>query len=156
MVLVDTNILLHAINTDSQDHARCAAAVEALVNGSENWMLSWAIAYEFMRVSTHPRVFPNPLTLAQAHAYLEEWMSSEACTVIAESDHHLRVLGESRQDVGRLTGNIIHDFHHAVLMREHGIKQILSLDRDFRTFPWIEMRPLPNSEDSTRTSLRPT
>ena len=145
MVLVDTNILLHAINADSTDQARCAAALEALVNDSENWTLTWLIVYEFMRVATHPRVFPNPLTLNQAHAHLEEWLSSDSCLVITESEHHLQVLGESRQDVGRLAGNILHDFHHAVLMREHGIRDILTLDRDFRTFPWVELRPLPEA-----------
>ena len=46
------------------------------------------------------------------------------------------------KNVGRLAGNIVHDFHSAVLMREHGIKDILTLDRDFRTFPWIELREI--------------
>ena len=145
MVLVDTNILLHAINADSPDHARCAAVLEALVNDSENWTLTWAIVYEFMRVATHSRVFPNPLTLDQAHTYVERWVSSDSCSLIAESDHHMQVLGESKENVGRLAGNIIFDLHHAVLMREHGIRDILTLDRDFRTFPWIELRPLPEA-----------
>ena len=145
MVLVDTNILLHAVNAESPDHARCATALEALVNDSENWTLTWGIVYEFMRVATHPRIFPNPLTLEQTYRYVEEWVSSDSCSVISESDHHLQVLGESRGTVGRLAGNIIHDFHHAVLMREHGIEDILTLDRDFRTFPWIELRPLPEA-----------
>ncbi len=147
MVLVDANILLHAINADSPDHAPCAATLEALVNGSENWLLTWPITYEFLRVATHPRVFPNPLTLAQADTYVEQWMASDSCSVIVESDHHLQVLGESRDDVGRLAGNIVHDFHHAVLMREHGIREILTLDRDFHTFPWIEIRSLPHTEE---------
>ena len=145
MVLVDTNILLHAINADSPDHTRCASVLEGLVNDSENWALSWATAYEFMRVATHPRVFSNPLSLEQARAFLEEWVSSASCSVIAESEHHLQVLGETVRNVARLAGNIIHDFHIAVLMREHGIRDILTLDRDFRTFPWVELRPLPKA-----------
>ena len=143
MVLIDTNILLHAVNAESADHTRCLIALEALVNDSENWILTWGIIYEFMRVATHPRIFPNPLTLEQAHEYVEEWLSSDSCSVISESDHHLQVLRESRETVGRLAGNIIHDLHHAVLMREHGLVDIATLDRDFRTFPWIELRPLP-------------
>ena len=45
-------------------------ALEALVNDSENWILTWGIIYEFMRVATHPRIFPNPLTLEQAHEHV--------------------------------------------------------------------------------------
>ena len=104
--------------------------------------MTWSIVYEFLRISTHPRVFPNPLSLDQAHAYVAEWVSSDSCSVITESDQHLQVLGESMKNVGRLAGNIVHDFHSAVLMREHGIKDILTLDRDFRTFPWIELREI--------------
>ena len=113
------------------------------MNGSENWALSWGILYEFMRVATHQRVFPDPLTLTQAHGYVEDWVSSANSTVIAESDYHRQALADCLSEAPRLTGNILHDFHNAVLMREHGITQILTLDHDFRAFPWVTIRPLP-------------
>lgn len=143
MVLVDTNVLLNAINSDSSDHVPCAEVLQALVNDSENWMLSWSIIYEFFRVATHPRVFENPLTFGQAFAMVGEWRSSGSCSVITESDDHFEVLGDLQDRVGRLAGNIVHDFHNAVLMYEHGIKEVLTLDRDFRTFPWVSVRSLP-------------
>ena len=142
MVLVDTNILLHAVNADSPECARAGAALEALVNGVEQWALSWGILYEFLRVATHPRVFANPMSAEQACAYVGEWVSAENCTLIVESDYHHQVLSDSLAEVARLSGNILHDFHHAVLMREHGIDEILTLDRDFRAFPWVAIRPL--------------
>ena len=142
MVLVDTNILLHAINSDSPGCERASFALEGLINSLENWALSWGILYEFLRVATHPRVFPNPWNLDSAYAYVKDWVSDENCTVIGESHDHNEVLSASMDDVGRLSGNILHDFHHAVLMREHGISEILTLDKDFRVFPWIRIRPL--------------
>jgi len=145
MVLVDTNILLHVVNADSPDCTRTTAALEALVNGLENWALSWGILYEFLRVATHPRVFPNPMTLEQALIYVEEWISAENCTILVESDYHHQVLRDSLAEVARLSGNILHNFHHAVLMREHGIVEILTLDRDFRVFPWVAIRSLPEA-----------
>jgi len=36
----------------------------------------------------------------------------------------------------------MHDFHIAVLMREHGVVDIATLDSDFRLFPWVFVRPL--------------
>ena len=143
MVLVDTNILLNAVNGDSSDHTPCAEALEVLVNDSENWMLSWSIIYEFGRVATHPRVFEKPLTFVQVSDFVHEWVSSDSCSVISESDDHLEILSELQDRVGRLAGNIVHDFHNAVLMYEHGIEDILTLDRDFRTFPWVVVRQLP-------------
>ena len=142
MVLVDTNILLHAVNADSPECARAGAALEALVNGREQWALSWGIVYEFLRVATHPRIFAHPLRAEQAHAYVAEWIAADNCTLIAESAYHHQVLSDSLAEVARLAGNILHDFHHAVLMREHGIREILTLDRDFRAFPWVAIRPL--------------
>ena len=141
VVLVDTNILLHAINPDSPDASRCADALASLVNGAENWALSWGILYEFMRVATHQRVFPSPLTLTQAHCFVEDWVSSASCTVIAESSYHRQAFADCLSEAPRLAGNILHDLHNAVLMHEHGITDILTLDRDFRTFSWITIRP---------------
>ncbi len=39
----------------------------------------------------------------------------------------------------RIHGNLQHDFHIAVMMREHGVTQILTEDRDFVMFPWVEI-----------------
>lgn len=143
MLLVDTNILLNAINSESPDHAGCVTAVENLVNGSEDWMLTWPVVYEFVRVATHPRVFEQPLTFDTATAYLNAWVSSDRCTVIGETAEHFQVLTELSEQTGRLAGNLLHDYHIAVLMFEHGIKEILTLDSDFRTFGWITIRDLP-------------
>ena len=89
-----------------------------------------------------------PLNLEQAWGYVEEWMSSPNCTVVSESNYHPQTLMDCLSDVPRLTGNVLQDFHNAVLMREHGIPEILTLDQDFRTFPWITIRPLPEPDPS--------
>ena len=38
-----------------------------------------------------------------------------------------------------LAGNIVHDTHTAVLMREHGIKQVCTRDTDFHQFAFLEI-----------------
>ncbi len=37
-----------------------------------------------------------------------------------------------------LTGNLAHDAHIAVLMREHGLRRIYTRDADFFRFPFLE------------------
>ncbi len=140
MVLVDTNILLHAVNADSSDCARATRALEELANGSEDFALGWGILYEFLRVATHPRVFAQPLTLEQAWDFVAELSSRDNCATIVESAFHGQVLSDAMAEAPRLSGNILHDFHYAVLMREHGIKDVLTLDQDFRAFPWVSIR----------------
>ena len=142
MVAVDTNVLVNAVNADAPDHARASRALEGLVNGAERWALSWTVIYEFLRVVTHPRVFARPLSLAEAHSLIDELLASPTCTLITESDQHRQLLQESIEDIPRLAGTILHDFHIAVLMREHGIEELLTFDTDFRAFSWLKMREL--------------
>ena len=143
MVVVDTNVLVNAINADAPDHTRAAQILESLANGDERWALSWIVVYEFLRVVTHPRVFARPLSLLEAHAFVDELLGSPTCTLIAESSQHRRLLAESIEDIPRLSGTILHDFHIAVLMREYGTSDIFTFDKDFRAFSWVKIRELP-------------
>ena len=145
MVLVDTNVLVHAYNADSPTRDIAADVLQALANGSEDWYLSWGIVYEFLRVSTHPRVFRNPASLAQANGFVRDLLDSPMCHSIAQTPAHGLYLTRSLEETPRLSGNILHDFHTAVLMREHGIGDIFTFDRDFLTFPWVTMRPIEAS-----------
>lgn len=140
MVAVDTNILLNAVNADSPLHDACAATVEAMVNGSQPVALAWPVVYEFLRVATHPKVFRRPLTFDEAWGQLAELLASPGCKILRETAAHAAELARCAAEAPRLSGNLLHDFHLAVLMREHGITEVLTLDRDFRAFPWVTCR----------------
>jgi len=38
-----------------------------------------------------------------------------------------------------LAGNLFHDAHTAILMREHGVARICTRDADFNQFPFLEV-----------------
>jgi predicted nucleic acid-binding protein len=42
-------------------------------------------------------------------------------------------------EVSHAAGNLMHDVHTAVLMREHGIRRICTRDTDFYGFPFLEV-----------------
>ena len=42
-------------------------------------------------------------------------------------------------EIPHLAGNILHDVPTAVLMREHGIREILTRDTDFHRFPFLKV-----------------
>lgn len=55
------------------------------------------------------------------------------------TEKHLMILSQIAEEIPNLRGNVVHDLHTVVLMREHGINQICTMDRDFRRFPFIEV-----------------
>ena len=71
MFVVDTNILLYAVNPDSPDHDAARTLVDRWRREDRSWFLTWGIIYEFLRVSTHQKVFASPLDLPRAQAWIE-------------------------------------------------------------------------------------
>lgn len=49
------------------------------------------------------------------------------------------MLVEVIADLPALAGNLFHDAHTAILMREHGIRRICSRDTDFHRFAFLEV-----------------
>lgn len=139
MFVVDTNLLLYAVNPDSPDHNRSRRLVEAWRVGPERWFVTWGILYEFLRVSTHPRVFPSPLALDAAWTWISVLLSSPEVGILVETDRHPAILAEVARAHPRLRGNPVHDLHTATLMREHGILEIRTADTDFHQFPFLSV-----------------
>ena len=70
---------------------------------------------------------------------------------------HAAVLARTLSELPDLRGNVMHDVHTAVLMREHGINRICTRDSDFHRFPFLKVvDPLSDGRASlsyTRTSF---
>lgn len=139
MFVVDTNVLLHAVNPDSPDHARVRAALDEWREGERSWFLTWGIVYEFLRVSTHRAVFPDPLDLATARGWIAAVLDAPQVGVLVESQRHAEVLAEVSELHPRLAGNLVHDLHTAVLMKEHGVEEIRTDDTDFHQFAFLRV-----------------
>jgi uncharacterized protein len=136
--VVDTNVLVYAADERAPEHARCRALVEAWRRQSGAWYLTWGIGYEFLRVVTHPRVLRTPWTMDAGARFLNALLESPGLGVLTPTERHALVLADVVAEVPGLAGNIVHDTHTAVLMREHGIRRICSRDTDFHRFPFLE------------------
>jgi toxin-antitoxin system PIN domain toxin len=137
--LIDTNILVHAVNSGSPFHAAARAFLHRHRQARTPWCLTWPIVYEFLRVSTHPRVFPNPLTTAQALAFAGALIAPEEVIMLAPTSRHFEVLALVAGEIGYPAGNLFHDIHTATLMREHGIPEVITADTDFLQFPFLRV-----------------
>ena len=90
-------------------------------------------------MATHPRVYPQPWTASEAHAFLEILLRSPSARLLTPTARHAEVLTASLADVPDARGNLLHDLHTAVLMREHGVGRIVTRDRDFHRFAFLEV-----------------
>lgn len=138
MFVVDTNVLIYAADQESPYHSRCRELLEAWRTQLSAWYVTWPILYEFLRVSTHPRVFRNPWPAAQAWSFVEAVLAAPALGILIPGDRHAAVAAEIIRQVPHLRGNLMYDAHTAVLMREHGIRRIYTRDTDFHRFPFLE------------------
>jgi predicted nucleic acid-binding protein len=51
---------------------------------------------------------------------------------------HVEVAAQVIRELPHLTANLFHDAHTAILMREHGIRRVVTRDTDFHRFPFLE------------------
>ena len=139
MFVVDTNVFVYAADAHAREHARCRALVERWRAEAEPWFTTWNVLYEFLRVVTHPRVFRTPLTLEQAWRFVEAILASPGLTVLEHTPRHASVAALFFSERAQIQGNLLHDAHTAVLMREHGIRRIYTRDADFHRFGQLEV-----------------
>ena len=139
MHVIDTNVLLYAADADSEFHQPCRHLIEQLRRQSTPWFLTWSICYEFLRVSTHPRVYQKPWGVQAAWGFIEAVLACPVVSMLSATPKHVAVLQECLQEMPEARGNLIHDLHIAVLMREHGIARIVTRDSDFHRFSFLQV-----------------
>lgn len=138
MFVVDTNVLIYAALPESSCYEICRRRIAEWRGQSMAWYLTWGIVYEFLRVSTHPRIFRKPFQAWQAWAYIESLLASPSLGLLIPTERHAPVAAEVIAQTLHLSGNILLDAQTAVLMKEHGIRRIYTRDTDFHRFPFIE------------------
>jgi toxin-antitoxin system PIN domain toxin len=136
--VVDTNVLVYAADEASAFRDPCRRLLERSRGQASAWYLTWGIIYEFLRVTTHARVFRRPWTLAQAWSFIEALLASPGLGILTPTLRHSAVVAEVFRELPHLSGNLLHDAQTAALMREHGIRRILTRDTDFHRFPFLE------------------
>jgi toxin-antitoxin system PIN domain toxin len=132
MILVDANILIYAVNEDAPLHRKAKAWLEDTISGPETVGFSWNVLLAFLRLTTRPGVFRNPLPLETAFDLIASWLDQPSASVVHAGARHLRVLRELLLPMGS-GGNLTSDAHLAALAIEHGAV-LCSSDNDFIRF----------------------
>jgi toxin-antitoxin system PIN domain toxin len=139
MLVVDTNVLVYAADRDSAFHAACRDWLEHQRRRAEAWYTTWPIVYEFLRVTTHPRVMRRPWSAQGAWDFVAALLASPGLAVLVPSQRHADIAGQVIAELPHLSGNLLHDAHTAILMREHGVRRVCTRDTDFHRFPFVEV-----------------
>ena len=139
MFVVDTNILLDSVEPNSPFHSKCRHWISEQQSGASAWYITWPIVYEFLRVSTHPRVLKKPFSLEDAWVFLDALTTSPGLSVLVPTERHHSVAGQVFSELPELRGNIMHDTATAIVMREHGIRRIVTRDTNFHRFGFLEV-----------------
>lgn len=141
MRLVDANVLLYAVDQRAQWHDVARGWLDTALNGRETILLPWASLLAFVRISTHPAVYPDPLPPDTALGVVEGWLASPVA-VVPEPDHaHARRMREALGALGR-GGNLVTDGHLAALALQYGAT-VVTFDNDFGRFEGVRwQRPV--------------
>jgi len=138
VLLVDANVLLHAVNRRAREHELARGWLVEALGATETVAFAWAVMLAFLRVATHPAIFPRPLTSEQATDAVTRWLDSAPALALEPSRRHLPLLRGLLARSGT-AGNLVADAHLAALALEHGAT-VVSFDRDFGRFEGVVWR----------------
>lgn len=138
MILPDVNVLLYAFRRDSARHADYRRWLDRVVNGDAAYGVSTLTLAALVRISTHPRVYVNPSTIAESLTFCRAVLEPDHCTIVQPGPRHWDIFA-SLCEQARATGNLVQDAWFAALAIEAGCEWITT-DRDYARFPGLRWR----------------
>ena len=106
------------------------------LDGSTRVGFPWQSLFAFVRISTHPRISPHPLTSTEAWGIVEDWIDADVTWIPTPGPRYGEIVGELIGQT-RATGNLVTDLQLAALGIENG-SAICSADADFSKFMGVE------------------
>lgn len=135
---MDANLLVYAVNAAAPQHVAARSWLDSRLNGATRVGLPWASLLAFLRLTTNARVFPRPLSMADAWDQVTSWLHIGSAWVPAPTERHAGVLAHLLAASG-VHGNLVPDAHLAALAIEHGL-ELNSTDGDFARFTGLNWR----------------
>lgn len=132
MIVVDVNLLLYAVFSGFPHHVAAREWWERTVNGSADVGLTAPAIFGFLRLSTNPRVFEQPLTVDAAVAYVRDWLAQPRVRLLVAGPRHLEIALGMLEEVGTAS-NLTTDVQLAAYAVEQRA-ELHSNDTDFGRF----------------------
>jgi uncharacterized protein len=132
VTILDVNVLLYAYDADAPQHPVAKRWLENLFASEELIGLPWVTVWAFVRLTTNPRIWPNPLPPDDAFSIVRQWLAEPNVVTLHPGPRHLEIL-ERLVVTDQSAGRRVTDAVLAALALESGAK-LASTDHDFRRF----------------------
>jgi toxin-antitoxin system PIN domain toxin len=135
---LDANILLYASDQSNPAGLKAREILRGFVESGEVFFLAWPTVMAYVRIATHPRIFANPLSHAEAVANIDMLISCPHVRMLGEDDGFWDAYKRASTDVAT-HGNLVPDTHLATILRQHGVDTIYTRDKDFLKYTWLRV-----------------
>lgn len=134
MKLIDVNLLVFTVNTDAPQHQSARDWWAAVLSSTEEIAVPWATLLGFLRIVTNPKIFPKPLSIEEAIAYVSAWLRQPCVRILHTRAEHWDKLQQMLRTSGG--GNNVPDAHLATLAVIHDAV-LHTNDAGFARFPGV-------------------
>lgn len=138
MILIDVNVLIYGHRPDARDHVKYRRWLEGVMDSGEIFGISEMVLSGFVRIVTHPRIYPDPTPIEDALRYAWELRQHDTCAVVAPGARHWEIFDNLCRSAG-VKGALVTDAYFAALAIESGTEWITT-DRDYARFPGLRWR----------------
>lgn len=135
MILLDTNVLVYAVDTTAAIHAPCHGVVDRAMSGKLDAVIVPQVLMEFFAVVTSSRRVRSPLSPEDGALQVADWRRTIAVRypTAACLDDWTLLVGQLQR-----VGQDVHDLFLIAQMRAHGIGDICTANiGDFADVPGI-------------------
>lgn len=137
-MLVDTNVLVYAHNSNAEKHLEYRAWLQDLLSGPEPYAVSDFALNGMVRVVTDRRFFRPPTPVDRALAFADQIRHQQHAHVISPGSRFWSIFADLCRRAGA-AGKLVPDAYLAALAIEHGC-EFVTADKDFRKFPGLRTR----------------
>lgn len=141
MIAVDTNVLIAAHRSEHPRHEKATGRLHEIAEGDAPWGLPIFCIGEFLRVTTHARVFTPPSSLEVATEFIDRLLESPSLRLLLPSERFWERF-RCAVERGEARGNLVFDAQIAAVCEEHGALDLVTGDRDFARFPRLRTQLL--------------
>jgi len=143
MIIIDTNLLIYAYNSDAPRHAQAAQWLEDLINSGVEIGFAEVVLIGFIRIMTQRRIVPKPLLSSQAVSLVQSWLAIPNARLLLATPESFANSLALINEVG-VAGNLCSDAQIAGLAQLYRAT-VASVDTDFLRFAGLKvLNPLLN------------
>lgn len=133
MIIPDVNLLIYAYDELAPYHETSRKWWEDALSGPEPVGIPSIVILAFVRLTTHPALVQNPMTIIQAQEIIESWLKIDQVHLLSPTTSTIKLFFKLLSDAGT-GGNLSTDAMIAALAAEYG-GTVYSNDLDFDRFP---------------------